>query len=303
MGTLAEAYESSAETLDQCIDLFSVFTDLDTLHVFMLAEKGINNSNRAMKELGLTPKRYYSRLKELVDVGVLEKVNGIYVYTPTGEILHKLGQTLMNFVDNRQRIGLLLSLSKSDALSEEERQKINSMIVRNTGVGKMLGSMINGIPQEKMFKISEYKTLVETLAREIASSKKSVFLSTRYVDLLVVDECLKAFGRGIDIKVLSSKEGMSKKMNKLRMMLSPKIFIKIFEISEETNISDVLRETEVPFSFCIIDGYKCLFEFPIIGGEFSIAFKLEDEKTSAKFTQLFTSIWGSCDQKTEKSQR
>lgn len=296
-------YEPSPETLEECIDIFSTFANLDTMQIFMLAEKGISNSNQAIKDLGLTPKRYYSRLKALVDSDVLEKVNGVYVYTPVGELLHSLGLSLINLVNNKQKIGLLMNLSKSDALSEEERQKINSMIVRDNGVGKMLGSMINGIPQEKTIKISEYKTLVEILAREIASSKKSVFISTRYVDLLVVDECLKALGRGIDIKVLSSKEGMSNEMNKLRMILSPKIFIKILEISKETNISDVLRETEVPFSFCIIDGYKCLFEFPSIDGEFSIAFKVEDEKTSAKFTQLFTSIWGSCDQKTEKSQR
>lgn len=132
------AYEPSDETLDQCIDLFNIFTNLDTIHLFMLAEKGIKNSKSAMKELALTPKRYYSRLKVLVDEDILEKVNGVYVYTPTGEILHRLGLTLMNFVDNRQRIGPLLNLSKLSVLSEEESQKINSIIFRDADVGKML---------------------------------------------------------------------------------------------------------------------------------------------------------------------
>ncbi|MCJ7760470.1 hypothetical protein MUP59_04930 [Candidatus Bathyarchaeota archaeon] len=290
-------YKPSTETLEQCIDIFDTFANLDTMRIFLLAEKGISNSNKAIKELDLTPKRYYSRLKALVDSGVLEKVNGVYVYTPVGELLHSLGLSLINLVNNKQKIGLLMNLSKSDALSDEERQKINSMIVGNTDVGKMLGSMIKGVPQEKTVKISEYKTLVETLAREIASSKKSMLIASRYFDVWVIDECLKARDRGVDMRVLMSKETMSKKVNKLRMMLSPKLLMKLLEVSEVTNIKEILRETDLAFSFCIIDGYKCFFEFPSVGGEFSIAFMLENEKTSLKFTKSFNSIWESCDPK------
>jgi len=290
-------YKPSTEMLEQCIDIFDMFANLDTIRIFLLAEKGISNSNKAIKELDLTPKRYYSRLKALVDSGVLEKVNGVYVYTPVGELLHSLGLSLINLIDNKQKIGLLMNLSKSDALSDEERQKINSMIVGNTDVGKMLGSMIVGVPQEKTVKISEYKTLVETLAREIASSKKSMLIASRYFDVWVIDECLKARDRGVDMRVLMSKETMSKKVNKLRMLLSPKLLMKILEMSEVTDIKEILRETDLAFSFCIIDGYKCFFEFPSVGGEFSIAFMLENEKTSLKFTKSFNSIWESCDPK------
>ena len=286
------AYEPSTETLEQCIDIFSTFADLDTMRIFMLAEKGIRSSNKAIKELGLTPKRYYSRLKALVDEGVIDKVNGVYIYTPTGEILHKLGLSLMSLVGNKQRIGLLMNLEKSDALSQEERQRIKSMLVGGGEVGQLLG-LFNQIPQKKIIKISEYKTLVETLAREIASSKKSMLLVSRYFDIWVIDECLKARDRGVDMRVLMSKETMSKKVNKLRMMLSPKLLMKLLEVSEDTDIKEILRETDISFSFCIIDGYKCFFELPSVGGEFSIAFMLEDEKTSLKFAKLFNSIWES----------
>jgi len=288
-------YEPSTETLEQCIDIFSTFANLDTMRIFMLAEKGISNSNKAIKELGLTPKRYYSRLKALVDSGALEKVNGVYLYTPVGELLHSLGLSLINLVNNKQKIGLLMNLSKSDALSDEERQKINSMIVGNTDVGKMLSSMINGVPQEKVEKILEYKVLVETLARAIASSKKSILLASRYIDIWVIDECLKSQERGNELRVLMSKETMSKKVNKLRMMLSPKIIMKVLEMSNEKKMDNILREIELSFSFCIIDGSECFFEFPSVGGEFSIAFKLKDNETSKKFTQLFNSTWESRD--------
>lgn len=288
-------YEPSTETLEQCIDIFSTFANLDTMRIFLLAEKGISNSNKAIKELDLTPKRYYSRLKALVDSGVLEKVNGVYAYTPVGEMLHSLGLSLINLVDNKQKIGLLLNLSKSEALSDEERQKINSVIIGKNDMGLVLGSMIQRIPQKKVEKISDYKELVETLAHAIASSKKSVLLASRYFDLWVVDECLKAQERGNELRVLLSKETMSNKINTLRMMLSPKLIMKVLEISKENKVEDILREIELSFSFCIIDGSECFFEFPSVGGEFSIAFKLKDNETSKKFTQLFNSTWESRD--------
>lgn len=287
-----EAYEPSIKTLEQCIDIFSTFSNLDTMRIFLLAEKGIKSSNKAIKELGLTPKRYYSRLKALVDGGAIEKVNGVYVYTPTGEILHKLGLSLVSLVDNKKRISLLMNLEKSNALSQEERQRINSMLSGGRDTGQLLG-LFHQIPQEKVVKISEYKTLVEILAREIASSKKSMLIASRYFDVWVIDECLKARDRGVDMRVLMSKETMSKKVNKLRMILSPKLLMKILEVSEITDIKEILRETDLAFSFCIIDGYKCFFEFPSVGGEFSIAFMLENEKTSLKFTKFFNSIWES----------
>ena len=290
------AYEPSIKTLEQCIDIFSTFSNLDTMRIFLLAEKGIKSSNKAIKELGLTPKRYYSRLKDLVDGGAIEKVNGVYVYTPTGEILHKLGLSLISLVDNKKRISLLMNLEKSDALSQKERQRINAMLSGGRDAGQLLG-LFHQIPQEKVVKISEYKTLVETLARDIASSKKSVLLASRYFDIWVVDECLKAQERGIEIRSLISKNTVSKKMNRLRMILSPKIILKIIEMSGGTEINEVFRETNIAFSFCIIDGYRCFFEFPSVEDEFSIAFKLEDEETSLKFTQLFNSIWESCNPK------
>ena len=287
--------ETSPETLERCIDIFSTFANLDTMQIFMLAEKGISNSNKAIKDLGLTPKRYYSRLKELVDSDLLEKVNGVYMYTPVGELLHTLGLSLLNLIDNKQKIGLLMDLSKSDAFSADERQQINSMILGKDHTGSLFGSILPGLPHEKIEKISTYKSLVETLAHDVASSKKSILLASRYFDLWVIDECLKARERGNELRVLISKETISKKMNMLRMMLSPRILLKVIEMSNGNNVNDVLREIDLSFSFCIIDGRKCFFEFPSVGGEFSIAFKLDDGETSTKFTQLFNSVWESKD--------
>ncbi|GAG87877.1 unnamed protein product, partial [marine sediment metagenome] len=49
--------------------LFKVLSKPDALEIFLLANGGIENSTYAIEELDLTPRKYYSRLKQLVDMG------------------------------------------------------------------------------------------------------------------------------------------------------------------------------------------------------------------------------------------
>ena len=67
-------------------ELFSAFGNMDTIRIFAYAEKGISNSSKAVRDLNLTPKRYYQRLKDLIDLNLITKIDGGYIYTPLGEI-------------------------------------------------------------------------------------------------------------------------------------------------------------------------------------------------------------------------
>ena len=65
--------ENGGIPLNVLVELLSSLTSLDSLKIFMKAEKGISSSTRAIKELGLTQKRYYVWLKSLIDVDLVEK--------------------------------------------------------------------------------------------------------------------------------------------------------------------------------------------------------------------------------------
>ena len=60
------AFEIPDETLEQGLRLFSVFSNEDAIRLFLYAERGIASSTKVMKDLGLTQKRFYSRLKGLL---------------------------------------------------------------------------------------------------------------------------------------------------------------------------------------------------------------------------------------------
>jgi len=62
------AFEISDETMEHSLRLFRVFSNEDAIRLFLYAERGIARSTKAMKDLGLTQKRFYSRLKGLLVV-------------------------------------------------------------------------------------------------------------------------------------------------------------------------------------------------------------------------------------------
>jgi hypothetical protein len=90
---------------------------------------------------------------------------------------------------------------------------------------------------------------------------------------------------------------MSKKMTKLRMLLSPKSLFNVIEMMRKVPVmSDFYRETDLQFSFMVIDEKRCIFEFPnIIEDEFTIAFFLCDKNISKKFIDFFNNLWENAD--------
>ena len=296
MDTLDNAqavYEPSPETLEQCIDMFSMFANLDTMRIFLLAEKGISNSNKAIKELGLTPKRFYSRLKELVDHGILTKTEGKYVCTYLGEVMAKLGFSLIEVLTNKDRLELIMNLSKSSSLTVDERLGINNLLIEKSGRGSILGFIVHGVSYDKVEKISSYEDLVKRINEELDTAKENILFASTYFDPVVLDSSMKAVNKGVPMKCLMSKKTMSKKITRLRMLLSPKTVLNLLDIFKSVkNISEVYREVDVPFSFAIIDGERCFFEFPNINEtDFSIAFFLVDKNVSKKFSDLFNTLW------------
>jgi hypothetical protein len=91
-----------------------------------------------------------------------------------------------------------------------------------------------------------------------------------------------------------AKENLEDKVNKLQMLLSPGLVMSLLEYFNDPDLDDILRDGNVPFSFCIMDGRHCFFELPSMGNhDFSIAFFVDDEEIGDKFTKMFYTLWES----------
>ena len=289
----ADSSEVPDATIEQGVRLFNVLSSEDAVRIFLYAKQGIESSTQAIKNLGLTQKRYYSRLKGLIEVGLIEKVEGTYRYTALGKIVHKLGIYLIGVLKNVDRLELMNNLSKAKSLSHAEKRKFEKMISEQTEVGGLFNSVLSEKTRSKVKEIITYEELIEKLVERIDLSQKSVLLASRYVDTKAIDSCLKANKRDVTLKVLVSKENISSNMNMLRLMLSPKLILAMLEFfGSSKELGDLIREFDLSFSFCIIDDRHCFFEFPSLeGSKFSIAFYMEDEETNRRFTELFYKQW------------
>jgi len=279
--------ELDEETIELGLKLFSIFSNFDTLRLFLHARKGIKNSKKVMEELNLTPKRYYTRLKELTKIGILEKNDGIYRYTPLGKILYQLGYYFLNILQNKNYLTLLENLLKLN-LSEIEREKIFEVFSdRFIGLTLVLRSWDKDTKIEKIYNFND---LVEKLVNDIESSKDSIFLASRYLDLKVIEACIRAIKRGIKFMGITSGENF-KKLRDLSIFITPKLLKILLKILSQNTIIELVREIDVPYSFCIIDHKYCYFEFPQIKNEFTIAFRIIDEDIGKKFENLFFDLW------------
>ncbi|MDA4130560.1 MAG: hypothetical protein OK457_07295, partial [Thaumarchaeota archaeon] len=78
---------SSHEVQAKVRDIHSALSNTDSLRIFNLAAEGIDASTSVLEKHQFTKKRYYGRLKELVDLGLVFKNEGEYKHTPLGSMI------------------------------------------------------------------------------------------------------------------------------------------------------------------------------------------------------------------------
>ena len=278
----------------RCIELFSCFSNADAYRIFSYAKEGIKNATYAIKELNLTPKRYYQRLKELIDLGLMEKTDVGYQHTPLGKSVYNINLSLIDLYKNKEKIEFLSKFLNNKALSEKEKASISNLLVEETQIGQFINQVVE-VNQNKVERIQSYDKLVKRVCEEIGKTTSSMYIATSYFDPNVVSSSFNVFQKGVKGRAIMPGNSLSNKYNKLRMLMSPTALMTVLEILRTSqNPSDLYRETEVPFSFVILDNNRCFFEFPkIIEEEFTVAFFVTDNTLADKFVKLFEKMWSS----------
>jgi predicted transcriptional regulator len=292
VGTSVEAFGSMVNILD-------ALGNQDALSIFIYVEKGMTSSKLAIQELGLTQKRFYSRLKELIDVGLIEKNEGGYQYTTIGRVFSKIGYSLFEVLENKEQFELLERLRDSSSLTSSDFNKISSVVSKGSADASGIFNMIFlSEKQGKVEVLPSYESLVEKLVEVVQKAEDSILLASRYIDNKVIDSTMKATKKGNSIRVLMAKEHLEDKVNKLQLLLSPRLIMSMLEFYSDPNLDEIMRDGNVPFSFAIIDEEHCFFELPSFGNhDFTIAFYVVDDEIGNKFTKMFSTLWETADTK------
>jgi predicted transcriptional regulator len=291
--------DTSGAAFGSMVKILDALGNQDALSIFIYVENGMTSSKLAIQELGLSQKRFYSRLKELIDVGLIEKNEGTYRYTTLGKIFSKIGYSLLDVLENKEQFELLERLRENSSLTSSDFNKITSVVSKgSTDVSGIFNMIFLSEKQGKVEVLPSYERLVERLIEETQVAKEKIILASRYIDNKVIDSTMQAVKNGVNFQVLMAKEHLEDKLNKLQLLLSPGLVFSMLEFFTDPNLDDYMRDGNVPFSFCIIDGSRCFFELPSFGNnEFTIAFYVVDKEIGSKFIKMFTTLWETADTK------
>jgi predicted transcriptional regulator len=247
--------ENSRAHYEKLASILGVLGDPDALRILDEAKNGFKSGKTKLKELKLTPRKYYRNLKELNDTGIIESSQDTYKLTHLGELLHKI---LLNDIST-----LLLA----DQSFPEIMQKIGS--------------------RTELTVIDDYKNLINVLETSIDKSKTEILLATRYLDLGVIQSIVYALDRNVKLKTITSEKidfsAFIKLTGSLLRNIRPNLMR--FSLSAGSNY----RTGEVPLSFVVIDEEITIFEIP--NNKFRMAFVSTDKKTVRLLTDYFGELW------------
>lgn len=82
-------YEMKGESAVNAREIYSVLSNADSLLIFELSASVIPTSRDVLEKYHLTKKRYYSRLKKLVKLGLVTKIRGTYSQTALGAMIYE----------------------------------------------------------------------------------------------------------------------------------------------------------------------------------------------------------------------
>ena len=240
---------------EKLVSILDVLSDADALRILDEAKKGFRSGKGVIKELNLTPRKYYRNLKELNHVGIIVSSGDEYRLTPLGELLHRM------LLDDLAGV-----LQTNQDLSQ---------------------TMPNIGSRSEVIVIDDYKNLISCLVTAIEKSKSEILLATRYLDLAVIQSIVYALERNVKLKTITSAEVDFSAFIKLAggflRNIRPNL-IK-FSIGGDSNY----RSGDVPLSFVVIDDEIAIFEIPT--KHFRTAFVSNNKKTVKILSGLFLELW------------
>jgi len=240
---------------EKLVSILNALRDADALRILDGAKKGFRSGKGVIKELNLTPRKYYRNLKELNQVGIIVSSEDEYRLTPLGELLHRM---------------LLDDLAGILQTNQDLSQNIQNIGTRS-----------------ELIVIDDYKNLISFLVTAIEESKLEILLATRYLDLAVIQSIVYALERNVKLKTITSAKVDLSALIRLTggfiRNIRPNL-IK-FSIGGDSNY----RSGEVPLSFVIIDNEIAIFEIP--NKHFRTAFVSNDKKTVKPLSGLFLELW------------
>ena len=121
----------SPEIIRNACKLFSVLSKQEALHLFIRAKDGLYSNKDSPSLNNLTRKQYYTRLRNLVDVGLVKKDGDSYTHTTFGSLIYqKYLAIILHGVKNFKHIQMIDALKKTQTLSNDDVTNLMNVVLK-----------------------------------------------------------------------------------------------------------------------------------------------------------------------------
>jgi len=285
-----EEEDSQSTMFAEMEKIFSVGSHSDALKIFYATKEGIDSSTKAIKELNLTPKRYYTHLKALIDAGLIGREENIYKHTTLGRVCFKLMEALRSTISQRDRLDLVDRVKKAKDLSLEETEEIMRAILKDANIapGERIADFLGPVRMA-----DTWEKVVSDVIEYLEGASESVYFATQHFDMKVAEAVLGANERGLKMYFLTNK--IEQASNKLKfavqsLFASPRTLRSLFKVLDSPEFH--VRFVNVPYSFIVIDEKIAMVEVtePLTNA-FSLAFFFFNERLCRKLVDSFFRLW------------
>lgn len=191
--------EKEPKIVTKLTDILSILSKTDALTIFSVAKNGLESELETPQKIGLTKKQYYTRLKQLVELGLLNKNESKYVHTALGNLIyekHVVG--LLNNMKISKELEMIDLLKQTSKFKPEEISNFVSKLYPEMNLGSTLD-----VKKNTFELISASDTMVQKIIEVIEFAEKEILLVTRFPNENIINAILKKDGRKISTKIIT----------------------------------------------------------------------------------------------------
>ena len=278
--------EKAEPHIEGIADLFKVLSKPDALKILFLTKDGIKNSTHTIEDMDISQKRYYARLKELIDIGLVRKMDGVYGQTVLGRVVYERFLPAMGkAVDAREELELIVYLEGTEIDNGAKKRILDELEIPSF------------TESSKVKLLRDYEALAIEVIDIYDSAEESVLLASNYFDVRIMEACFRAVDRGVTNRILMGKRSLSSKLQNLKMMLSLTFAKTIINFtSNKVKLTEFVRFIDLPYSFCVVDGQHSIIEFSnTLNGRFIVALSFDDRAVGEKLIKFYETLWNAGD--------
>jgi hypothetical protein len=282
--------------------LLSILSRRDNLSIFMFADnnnQGLEAKSSTLQKLGLSRRVYYTRLKQLINAGLIEKSDHAYKHTTLGNIIYQNHiLTIMQHLKNTKQMKMVDTLKHTKQFSEDE---IGNFVSKITGASINTGTSTNP-SSTRVESVWAYQDMVSAIVERVQFCTSEILLASRYLNEIIINSILRrANSSRINVKVLTDSSLIKQYFEVEDKTLKQK-YDDDKNTTERINVVSNpwypgrvdRRVATVPFSMIILDSKEVGIEIVNWNDPknfYGVVFIKGDEKTSKVMHELYYKIW------------